>query len=90
MEFEWDEQKRTSNLRKHDVDFADVTSMFRGYILEYYDDRYNYGEERFIAIGQTDGKMFFVVYTVRDNVIRLISARRANKNERRDYYESNS
>lgn len=88
MEFEWDEEKRQSNLQKHGVDFIRACQIFEGYTVEFEDSRYNYGEERFIAIGQTGGQVFTVVYTLRGEVIRLISARKATKNERRIYYEN--
>lgn len=87
--FEWDEQKRISNLRKHEVDFVKASRIFDNYTLEYEDSRYDYSEERYIAIGQVDSEVLFVVYTVRGDAIRLISARKATKNERRNYYQSN-
>jgi uncharacterized protein len=90
LEFEWDEEKRQSNLNKHGVDLIEAGQIFAGYTVEFADNRYNYSEDRFIAIGQSKGQILTVVYTVRDEVIRLISARKATKNETRIYYQGDS
>ena len=90
MEFEWDEGKRQSNLKKHGVDFIDACRIFYGCIVEYDDTRYNYGEQRFITIGEPNGRILTVVYTWRGEVRRLISARSATKNELRAYYSDYS
>ena len=90
LEFEWDEQKRQSNLNKHGIDFVRACQIFQGYTVEFEDTRYNYGEDRFIAIGQTGNQTLTVVYTLRDEIIRLISARKATKNERKIYDENNT
>lgn len=87
LEFEWDEEKRQSNLKKHGVDLIQARQIFEGYTVEFADNRYNYGEERFVAIGQAGVQVLTVVYTVRSEVIRLISARKATKDETRIYYE---
>ncbi len=86
MLFEWDEQKRGTNLDKHSIDFADATRMFDGPILERRDDRRNYGETRVIALGRIEGIVLSVIYTIRGEAIRLISARRASRDEREAYY----
>ena len=49
MEFDWDESKRISNLRKHGIDFLDVPVVFSGSIVTVEDDRFDYGEERFVT-----------------------------------------
>lgn len=87
MEFEWDDDKRTSNIKKHLVDFVYVAAKFKGALVEAIDDRENYGEERIIALGQIDGNVYRVIYTLRGSRIRIISAMEANKYEKRDYYE---
>lgn len=87
MEFEWDEAKATSNLRKHDVDFADAVGVFDDpFALSMLDD--GTGERRFVGIG-TDllGRVIVVVYTFRGDKVRLISARRATPTERKRYEE---
>lgn len=73
QQFEWDEQKRLSNLRKHGIDFVRVCQIFEGNTLDFEDNRYNYGEQRFISIGETNGQFLTVVYTYRSQTIRLIS-----------------
>jgi uncharacterized DUF497 family protein len=81
--FEWDENKRTSNLEKHGIDFEDAIEVFYGGSLLRRSHRNN--EERWIAIGETEGRIVTVVFTRRRDTLRIISARRARKNEERDY-----
>ncbi len=50
MEFEWDEEKRLSNLHKHGIDFVDVSAVFDGDMVTVEDDRHSYGEQRFVAL----------------------------------------
>jgi uncharacterized protein len=88
MEFEWDESKRESNLSKHGIDFVRATAIFNSPILEREDNRYDYDESRLIAIGETNGVILFVVYTVRGSIYRIISARRATKREQQQYYKN--
>jgi uncharacterized protein len=87
MDFEWDEAKANSNLRKHGVDFADAVGVFDDPLaLSMPDDESN--ERRSLGIG-TDllGRVLVVVYTIRGDKVRLISARRATSSERRRYEE---
>ena len=88
MAFEWDEAKRLANIQKHGVDFAEAIEMFEGHVLENEDRRRNYGELRIRAFGEMDGRVIQVVYTLRNGRRRLISARRARRDERRAYYAS--
>ena len=90
MKFLWDEQKRQENLRKHGVDFANVKDVFDAPMLTRLDARYDYGEDRWIGIGLTQGRIVVVVYTESDNgnTIRLISARKALKYERKQYEDN--
>ena len=85
MLFEWDEQKRGTNLNKHGIDFADATRVFDGPTLERRDDRRDYGETRVIVLGEIEGIVLSVIYAIRGEAIRLISARRANRDEREAY-----
>ncbi|MFN8472449.1 MAG: BrnT family toxin [Anaerolineae bacterium] len=85
--FEWDESKREANLRKHGIDFVDVTEVFEGDIVVVEDDRFDYGETRFVALGLLRGRTVAVVYVEYDDTIRIISARKATRNEERAYYE---
>ena len=85
MAFEWDPRKNAVNIGKYGVEFADAVAIFDGPVLERVDDRRDYGEERVIAFGVAHGREFAVVYTRRGSNKRIISARRANSDERQAY-----
>jgi uncharacterized DUF497 family protein len=85
MHFEWDERKRRANLAKHGVDFAALDQMFRADLVEEDDTRRDYGERRIKAIGEANGIIVSVVYTWRGERRRLISARKARADERKEY-----
>lgn len=82
-EFEWDSTKRKANLKKHGIDFADATRIFQEPFLVVPSPRG--GEERFVALGDLDGRIIAVIFTARGETCRLISARRARKNEQKIY-----
>jgi uncharacterized DUF497 family protein len=87
LEFEWDEAKAKINLEKHRVSFLTAAAIFLGERLERIDDREEYGELRWIALGRVESEVYRVVYTWRDeNLVRLISAQKASKDERGIYY----
>ena len=87
--FQWDSEKATLNWRKHTVNFEDAALVFADKNrIERYDDEHSFDEDRYITIGKVEG-ILFVIYTERGEIIRLISARRANAQERRDYYAGN-
>jgi uncharacterized DUF497 family protein len=87
LEFEWNEAKARSNLEKHGVSFLTASAIFLNERLERVDDRKDYGELRWIVLGQVEGVVYRVVYTWRDeNLVRLISAQKASKDEREIYY----
>lgn len=84
-DFEWDENKRVSNLLKHGIDFIDATNVFRDKKrIEL--ETFKNNEERFLTIGSVNQVIILVVYVVRKFKRRLISARRASIEERK-YYE---
>lgn len=88
MEFEWDEEKNSANQRKHQISFEEAAEDFSYPIHETVDTRFEYGEERLIGIGRNSQMLILtVVYTERESRIRIISARRANKQEEQLYYE---
>jgi uncharacterized DUF497 family protein len=88
MEFEWDEEKATLNERKHGVPFPFATRVFLDENrLEGIDTRRQYGEPRWITIGLIESVEIAVAYTVRGETIRLISARKAERHEREDYWK---
>lgn len=82
--FEWDEQKRIQNLDKHHIDFIDAVHIFydHGRIEN---ENTRHGECRYQTIGIVNEVVLFVVYTIRNNKIRIISARRASQDERKTY-----
>jgi uncharacterized DUF497 family protein len=90
MRCDWNPTKNRSNVRAHGIDFADASLVFEGPTWERCDDREDYGEERWIAIGLVQGMEVAVVYTDRRTkrgaVRWIISARRATRDERETYY----
>jgi len=88
MKFEWDENKRMANILKHNIDFIDVVFVFDDHKrLNIIDDRKDYNEIRICTIGQMQQELVIVVvHTDRNGITRIISARRANKKERDQYY----
>lgn len=91
MEFEWDDAKAESNLRKHGVAFEDARAVFGDErVIVRTDNRWNYGELRLEALGMVDARLHVVVFTFREETCRIISARKANKREQKRYgYRSN-
>ena len=87
MRFEWDEAKRESNLLKHRIDFIDVERVFESETITIPDDRFDYGEDRVITLGLLDGRVVVIVHTETDEVIRIISVRKASKNEEISYFK---
>jgi len=85
MRFEWDEDKRLANIRKHNIDFIDVPEIFEGDTITMEDTRQDYGETRFITIGILKERVIVVVYTERGETTRIISARKATKYEQINY-----
>ena len=92
MELEWDADKAAQNLKKHGVSFEDAMFVFYDSgRIETYDGREDYGEDRWVTIGLAYYAVLYVVYTVRhEDTVRLISARKANAEERKQYREANS
>lgn len=88
MEIEWDNNKATSNLIKHQIDFEDAKNIFLDPNRLEREDKRDYNETRIQVIGIVNQVVLFVVYTKRNGRYRIISARRANKNEQRQYYQS--
>lgn len=88
MEIEWDNNKAAANLLKHKIDFEDAKNIFLDTNCLEREDKRDYNETRIQVIGIVNQVVLLVVYTKRNSRYRLISARRANKNERRQYYQS--
>ena len=87
LEFEWDEEKNLANIKKHGISFDVAKFVFNDEnAIEIYDETHSVDEDRYIIIGIVN-KVLYVVYTVRNERIRVISARIANETERRLYYD---
>ncbi|HEY8184781.1 MAG TPA: BrnT family toxin [Pyrinomonadaceae bacterium] len=87
MRFEWDEAKRRSNLKRYGLDFAVVEKVFAGDLLTFLDDRFDYGETRFLTFGMLNGEVLAIAHTETEEVVRIISVRKALKNEEEIYYK---
>ena len=85
MEFEWDEKKSQENEKKHGLSFRDAERVFDGETATYLDDRKDYREERYITMGELEGRLVVIVHAVRGEVIRIISMRRGNEREKKTY-----
>lgn len=87
MNLEWDERKRTANLRKHGIDFVGCEAIFDGVTKTMVDDRRDYGEERFVTFGLLEGRVVAVAHTETADTIRVISIRKATKHEQVLFFE---
>jgi uncharacterized DUF497 family protein len=89
MQFEWDIQKAVENVAKHGVPFDYAARVFLDpNRLDSQDHRRDYGEDRRLTLGNIEGRLYAVAYTPRGEIIRLISARKANDREQRKYHEA--
>lgn len=89
MAFEWDEDKNRINIGKHGVSFETAKRIFEGPVLSWTDDRKEYGEVRLRSIGPVDGiAILTVIHTDRSGKTRIISARPADRTERKRYEEA--
>lgn len=89
MKFEWDEKKEKANIRFHGIDFRTAIQVFLDdNRIEYFDEKHSVDEERYITIGMVGEVMIvMLVYTERNDRIRVISARPATRKERSAYYD---
>lgn len=88
MRFSWSEAKRQSNLSDHGLDFLDAPHVFEGLTYTFEDDRFNYGEERFVTLGLLDGVVVSIAHTESPRLIRVISFRKATKHEQAIFFDS--
>ena len=82
---EWDEVKNRSNLLKHGLDFGDAENLFAGPCVTFADDRFDYGEERYITLGVPSGRVVIIAHAPRGDGTRTISMRKANRREQKIY-----
>jgi uncharacterized DUF497 family protein len=94
IRFEWDPNKARGNWKEHKVSFEDARAAFEDpYAFDEPDDREDYGEERFNLTGMAGSRLLVVTYTERidehtgDEIVRIISARKAEPREARRYHE---
>ena len=83
MRFTWSERKRSINLKEHGLDFVDAPRVFEGLTYTYEDDRFAYGEQRFVTLGLLAGVPVSIAHTEADDEIRVISFRKATAREAR-------
>ena len=81
MRFTWSERKRAINLKEHGLDFIDASRVFEGLTFTYEDDRFAYGEQRFVTLGLLAGVPVSIAHTESDDEIRIISFRKATGRE---------
>jgi len=90
IKFEWDETKNAANIKKHGVSFEEAQTVFLDEnAIRYFDPDHSQDEDRFIMLGMSFRLRVLVVchcYRLSESVIRLISARKANKKESKDYW----
>lgn len=86
MKFEWDENKRLINLLRHGIDFADVWQVFENETYTIFDERFDYGEIRYLSLGLLFGEVVAVSHTETDEVNRIISVRKTKKYEQETYF----
>lgn len=90
LSFEWDAKKAKKNIKIHDVSFDEASTAFNDDLsLTIYDPLHSDEEERFVLVGSSyKNRLLVVIHTERGNKIRIISARKATKNERKQYEEN--
>jgi uncharacterized protein len=90
LKFDWNKYKAKDNFDRHGVSFEMAKEVFRDpFAVEFLDNRHDYGEERFVIIGMVAAHILYVAYTERQDLIRIISARRATKHEQETYLQEN-
>jgi len=85
VKFVWDKEKSKLNLEKHGIAFSDAKCVFKNPTVTFEDDRFDYGEKRFITLGLLEKREIVIIHTPRGNLIRIISMRKANVKEKKIY-----
>ncbi len=89
--FEWDDAKVLANYAPHGVRFEAAREVFHDpFALDWLDEREDYGEVRYSTVGMAAGRLLYVAYTMREQRIRIVSARGAEPHERRAYHEDDA
>lgn len=84
----WNDRKRRINLKKHGFDFVDAEEVFQGITYTYEDDRFSYGEQRYVTLGLLRGNVVSLVHTEQGDHIHVISMRKATRRECEIYFQS--
>jgi uncharacterized DUF497 family protein len=87
MRFSWAETKRARNLTDHGLDFFDTRRVFEGTTFTFEDDRFSYGEQRFVTLGLLAGIPVSIVHTESEHEIRVISFRKATRRETHIFFD---
>lgn len=88
MKLAWDDIKNAANLRKHGVHLSQAPELFDAPTLEFDDRRRDYGERRVICYGVIEARVYCCIFTDRDDTRRIISLRKANKDESHDDFDA--
>lgn len=88
MQYEWDDAKEQANLAKHGMAFSEVVAFDWNTAMQAVDERADYGETRWIALGLIGTRVHVLIYTRREQAIRVISLRKANRREVRRYEQA--
>ena len=88
--FQWDDRKAASNIVDHGVTFDAARDVFKDpFAIDWLDESEDYGEHRYVFIGEAEGRLLYVAYTLGGQAIRIISARLAEPRDRRRYHDEN-
>ena len=87
MRYEWDEAKNRINFAKHGLRFEDAEIVLDGPCLTFADDRFDYGEDRLVTLGELAGRLVVIAHVPRDEATRIISMRKGNRREKEIYQE---
>ena len=89
LQFDWNPEKAASNLKKHEVSFEEAATVFDDpAFITLLDEAHSHSEERYLTIGlSASNRLLLIAHAERAGKVRLISARKATKNERRFYEE---
>jgi uncharacterized DUF497 family protein len=88
MKIVWDEAKRRANLIKHGLDFANAATVFAGATCTFGDERFKYGERRFITLGLLRDMVVVLAHTETSRELRVISMRKATRHEQAVYFQN--
>ena len=88
MQYTWHEFKRQRNLNKRGLDFVEAEKVFTGPTFTFEDDREDYGEQRLVTLGLLGDRIVVIVHTEIEEEIRIISMRKANKNEQHLFFRN--